>query len=77
MIYSVKKLNKRFLIRDIETKKTLVLNRKKMDFRSLYAAVNYMKYLEFGLREYYEIYDIDTGNIMDSKLPMVRRRKSE
>lgn len=48
---------KRFIIRDIKTKKPYFLNRKKMDFTSENAAIEYLRSMNFNLNIYYEIYD--------------------
>lgn len=48
---------RRFIIRDIETKKEKSLNRRKLEFESLAAAKNVLGSLYFDLGNYYEIYD--------------------
>ncbi len=49
---------KRFVIRDIETKKVKSLNYKKLDFSSFQAAKDFLRWIPFGVGVYYEVYDI-------------------
>lgn len=48
---------RRFVIRDIETKKIRTINGMLLDFNSFEAAKTYLSSLQFGLGNYYEIYD--------------------
>lgn len=56
--YSPLKMNgKRYIIRDKETKKVKYRNGRKMEFSNISAAINVYADINFGLKNYYEIFD--------------------
>ncbi len=50
---------KRYIIRDKETKKIKYMNNIKLDFGSYLSASLFLNKMDFGLGEFYEIYDIN------------------
>ena len=50
-------MTRRFIIRDIETKKPYRINNRWADFRSISSAKDFLIWMPFGLGYYYEVFD--------------------
>jgi len=69
----------RYIIRDIETKKILIRNGKKITFKSYVPAVEYINSMAFNLGYYYEVFDDKEQEVfyqIDPKRYIGRRDKS-
>jgi len=67
-------MTRRFIIRDIETKKTNYLNHRKMEFNSLQSAKDLLCWFPFNLGYYYEVYDTENEEIAFSYENIIKKR---
>lgn len=58
---------RRFIIRDIITKKHYRLNNRWINFSSYCAARSFLLWMPFGLGNYYEIFDDKEQKVIDSE----------
>ena len=59
-------MKRRFIIRDIITKKQKYLNGRKIEFKSISAARDFLVWLPFSNGNYYEIFDTRNDKVMFS-----------
>lgn len=63
---------KRYLIRDIDTKKSKFTNNKICEFNSLDIAINFIGSMNFGLGNFYEIWDKKNKKVAYKKIKYER-----